>query len=282
MTANASTGSVSRIWRESTARGWPDRFWVEEVIRTPSATWFARIAEDGDPDLPPLVLIHGLVVSGAYFRPVANELDDHLRLYVPDLPGFGRSTSRRGVWSLPELADGLAWWMQQRGLFRAVIMANSMGCQVATMLADRYPALVHALVLIAPTMDPAARSVVSLMVRGARDIPRERHSLWTVWLPDLWRAGVRRGLGTLRAGLDDPQDDRLGRIIQPAVGIAGEHDPIAPPAWVNTMTARMPCARTIVIPGAPHAMNYSSPRHLARIVRVVASMTDESWRRSVD
>ena len=40
---------------------------------------------------PPVVLVHGLGVSGRYMVPTAVRLARHLPTYVPDLPGFGKS-----------------------------------------------------------------------------------------------------------------------------------------------------------------------------------------------
>lgn len=272
-----SGGSQRRRWRWSPTRGWgwSRRLWTEEYLSQHDATWFSRIATTMDHSLPPVVLVHGLVVSGSYFRPVAAYLDDHLRLYVPDLPGFGQSVSHTGIWTMRQLADGLAGWLDVHALRDAVLVSNSLGYQVLTLLAERRPELVRLLILVAPTMDPDARSLMGQMYRGLIDIPRESLSIWTVWLPDLFRAGARRALVTLYRGIHDPQPDRLSRIAAPVVIVGGERDPIVPPAWVRTMASAFPGGRAIIIPGAPHAMNYSNPRQLARIIRVAVGMSSQ-------
>ncbi len=264
------TGKRSWTWAPGSDPGWPGRFWITERYDDDDARWHARISDSGERTVRPVVLIHGLVVSGSYFRPVANFLDDHLRLYVPDLPGFGKSVSHTGIWSLEQLTAGLARWLDVHGLRDAMLVSNSLGCQVLTMLAVRRPDLVHTLVLVAPTMDPAATSIPRLMARGLMDVPRETSSLWRVWLPDLVRAGPRRGLLTLHRGIADRQEERLPRVLAKVIVVGGEHDPIVPPEWVRAMAAMIPNARALIIPKAPHAMNYSNPRELARIIRVAA------------
>ncbi len=262
-------------WSPITRPGWSRRRWIEEHLTHPDATWFSRITLTEDHSLPPVVLVHGLVVSGSYFRPVAAHLDDHLRLYVPDLPGFGRSISHTGIWTVRQLADGLAGWLDVHALRDAVLVSNSLGCQVLTLLAEGRPDLVRALILVAPTMDPEARSMIGQMYRGLIDIPRETVSIWTVWLPDFMRAGVRRALMTLHYGIRDPQLARLPNVVAPVVVVGGERDPIVPPKWVKTMADLLPRGRGIIIPGAPHAMNYSNPRQLARIIRVAVGMSSQ-------
>lgn len=108
------------------------------------------------------------------------------------------------------------------------------------------------------------------MWRGLRDMPREDAGLWKIWLPDLVRTGPLCGLRLLRLALRDPQLARLAKVDVPAILVGGERDPIVPPWWVKQMAAMMPRGRPVIIPGAPHAMNYTSPQHIARIIRAAA------------
>lgn len=244
------------------------RTWFGEWMTVHGETWFARIAPHGDPNTPPIVMLHGLVVSGSYFRPVATWLDHRYTIYIPDLPGHGKSVSRR-TWDIPSLTVHLTAWMDAHHLSGSILVANSLGCQIATMLATKRPDLVRGMVLVGPTVDPKVRNAVHLVLRGALDLPRETQSLWLIWIPDLFRTGIRRALAMLRMTMADNQLDRLGRIQQPALLVAGEHDPIAPPEWVHEMARRMPNARALILPGRPHAMNYSSPRDLGRAIDTV-------------
>jgi pimeloyl-ACP methyl ester carboxylesterase len=60
---------------------------------------------------------------------------------------------------MAELSDALAAWMARIGLRRAVMIGNSMGCQVVVEFAVRYENRVDRLVLQGLTPDPAARTV---------------------------------------------------------------------------------------------------------------------------
>lgn len=254
---------------------WPiDRGWIAEYMNVDGETWFSRVSPVGDPDVPPIVMLHGLIVSGTYFRPVAAYLDDRYRVYVPDLPGYGRSPSKR-TWSIPSLTSRLAGWMDAHSLGACVIVGNSLGCQVATELAVIRPDLVAGLVLVAPTMDPRVTGMVHIAVRALMDVPRERRSIWTIWIPDFFLAGPRRGLRMLHECLTDDQVSRLPLVEKPTLIVGGERDPIAPPEWVHAMAEHMPLARSIIISGSPHAMNYSSPRDLGRAIDFVIQGWDK-------
>lgn len=129
------------------------------------------------------------------------------------------------------------------------------------------------MVLVAPTMDPKAGGMLGLTIRGLIDIPRERQRLWTIWAPDFFAAGPVRAIHAVLTALRDLQENRLGKVRQPTVCVAGERDPICPPAWVESMAANMPNATSVILPGAPHAMNFSAPGALAR---VIMSMMDDT------
>lgn len=58
---------------------------------------FARIAASASADTPDVVLVHGLGLSGTYLLPMAQELARDYRVWVPDLPGFGRSGKPRDI-----------------------------------------------------------------------------------------------------------------------------------------------------------------------------------------
>jgi pimeloyl-ACP methyl ester carboxylesterase len=248
-----------------TAKRWPPRVWIGSQTWVDGARIFARIAPGREVDAPPVLMLHGLVVSSSYFRPVAHHLDERFSLYIPDLPGFGRSTAGT-VRDLVGMVDTLVAWMDVHGLEAPVVVANSLGCQVATLLATRYPERVARLVMVAPTMDPAVSGPIGVMLRGLRDIPRERVGLWRIWIPDLLLAGPVRAVRWLMISLRDDQAARLPAVRQPVVTVAGERDPICPPPWVAAFGGTVQAGRVEVIQSAPHAMNFSAPDALARII----------------
>ena len=264
---------IPRSWQWSPGReqGRPSPKWTYEKLDLGDAAWFARLSLTKSTMHPPVVLVHGVVVSGTYFQPVASHLNGDLDIYIPDLPGTGRSITRTGLWDITRLAEGLGRWMDIHQIRGAILVSNSFGCQVLTMLAAKRPELIHSLILLSPTMDPAVNSVVRILARGVRDIPRERLGLWKVWIPDVVRTGPLRGLRTLRMALRDPQLDRLGAVRAPVIVVGGERDPIAPRAWIESMASRFPNGRSINLPDAPHAMNYSRPDEIARIIRSAAA-----------
>ncbi len=215
----------------------------------------------------PVVLVHGLVVSGRYMVPFLEELTRSHAVYAPDLPGFGRSEGPAHAPDVAGLADALAAWMRALGLSGAALVGNSMGCQVIVELALRHPGLVDRVVLQGPTMDPRARSAPRQMGRLLIDTTREPPSLVAIEGLDLLRAGVVRAWRTFRQALKDPIEEKLPQVRVPALVVHGSRDRISPRSWAEEVARLLPDGRLVVLPHAAHAANYSAPAELARAVR---------------
>lgn len=218
-------------------------------------------------DCPPLVLVHGMVVSSRYMIPTAGLLGERWSCYLPDLPGFGRSWKPRRALDVPALADALRLWIRAMGLRRPALLANSFGCQVVADLAARFPDEVGPLVLVGPTMDAAARSAPRQIGRWVVAGLRAPADFFVVLARDFVEAGVRRTLGTFRHALRDPVEETLPSIRVPALVVRGARDPLAPQRWAEELTRRLPRGELRVLTDAAHVPNYAAPRQLARVVQ---------------
>jgi len=219
------------------------------------------------PGTVPLVLVHGLGVSGRYWRPLAEVLSAYRQVWVPELPGHGRSDRPGRALEVPLMASVLADWMTRVGLGRAVLVGNSLGCQVALELAVRDPDRVTALVLAGPTVDPAARSAGKQILRLVLSAPPEHPALYPIVVADYARAGPRQIRGELRAMLRHRVEAVLPRVTAPTLVLRGQFDRVVPRAWAERATALLPDGRLVEIGFAGHAAHYSRPRRVAGAVQ---------------
>ncbi len=130
-------------------------------------------------------------MSSRYMIPLARHLAPEIRVYAPDLPGFGLSDNPARALTVPELADALSAFMDAVGLRRAAFVGNSLGCEILVEFARRYPERVERLVLQGPTPDPEVRSVLQQVILFLITGLFERWSLAWVALSDYLRSGVR-------------------------------------------------------------------------------------------
>jgi 4,5:9,10-diseco-3-hydroxy-5,9,17-trioxoandrosta-1(10),2-diene-4-oate hydrolase len=99
----------------------------------------------------PLLLIHGLVGSGANWRRNIGALSQEASVYALDLANMGKSQRTEGLdASLEATADRIVAVMDALDLDEADIAGHSHGGAVALMLAARHPERVRSLVLFAP------------------------------------------------------------------------------------------------------------------------------------
>jgi 2-hydroxy-6-oxonona-2,4-dienedioate hydrolase len=237
-----------------------------------------RPAPDG---APVVVLVHGFAVSSRYMLPTAERLAGRFPVFAPDLPGYGLSEETRRVLDVPRLTDVLASWLDRRGISRAVVVGNSFGCQLVADLAIRRPDLVSHAVMIGPTADASARTMVQHIWRLARDLLHEPLELWFVQGIDYLRFGPRWQWKTALFMLGDRIEDKLPLLRMPVLVLRGEHDPIAPQDWVERLASLAPLGSVAVVPGVAHAVNYTAPEALVALierfvgVNAVAAATQE-------
>ena len=214
----------------------------------------------------PLVLVHGLGVSSRYMVQLAGILGAGRPVYAPDIPGFGRSEKPPRALDVHGQAEFLAAWMPAAGLDRAAFFGHSLGSQVVADLACHHPRLVERLILAAPTIDDAERSVSRELLRLLRDVPREPLSLGPIVVADYLRAGLGRTLRTLRYALADRMEERLPALAMPALVTRGRRDPVVSEPWTEKVCRLLPQGRLAVLPRAAHALQFSFPRELAALL----------------
>ena len=228
----------------------------------------ARVSAEPLPsDAPTIVLVHGVAVSNRYLLPVARHLAPRARVYVPDLPGYGKSDQPPlHTLTVPRLADWLVAWMDAIGLERSHMLGNSFGCQILADLAVRYPERVERLVLQGPTMDPHARTASRQVGRWLATSVFERKSEGLVLLRDVLDLGLRRLVGMVEIGLNDPIEQKLPGVCVPTLVVRGSRDLIVPETWAEEATALLPDGRLVVVEGAAHTINYSQPAWLRDVI----------------
>jgi 2-hydroxy-6-oxonona-2,4-dienedioate hydrolase len=252
----AGAGALERAWTK-----------VDGGVRI-----HARLSQRMPMQSSPIIFVHGIGVSGRYLLPTAVRLAANVPVYVPDLPGFGLSSKPACVLSVRELADALAAWMAAVPIRRATLLGNSFGCQIIAAFAVAHPDAVSHVILQGPTMDPHARTTIQQLARWAMNSFREPRvqggpALGAVVRRDYRDAGVRRVLGTFREALRDRIELNLPRVGSPALVVRGARDPIVPWRWATEAAALLPRGRLIVVRGAAHTMNYTSPEALAHVTR---------------
>ena len=258
-------------------------------------TRVGRVFVHQDGDGPPLLLIHGWVVSHWYFRPVMAELTSRFRVTAIDLPGHGESdrpAPERFAYDAASHAGLVAEVMEKLGIAAASVIGHSMGGGVALTLAARHPERVSRLVLencwIYPVempllgrlaLQPLVGDVLFKRLYGRRDLARHLRdafrdpSLATDEMIDYYwerfnraggRAGLLAGLRAFAALPDNTADP--GRVRCPTLLVWGEEDRLFPLAHGKRLERQIPGARLCPVPACGHSPHEERPDEFLRVV----------------
>jgi 2-hydroxy-6-oxonona-2,4-dienedioate hydrolase len=204
-------------------------------------------------DSLPLVILPGFVVSSQYIEPSAEWLTSFFKIYVPDLPGTGRSDRPKVLPDLTGLASFLEIWMEELELDRVALLGASFGSQIAAEFAVQYPDRVARIVMVGPTMDPEARTPFHIIWRWLVNSSREP-PLPKSMLRDYLDVSPRWVFHLARQALQDRMEDKLPRIHTPTLVVQGSLDPLSPPEWAEKVVSLLPDARLQTIPEASHSV----------------------------
>ncbi|WP_433380139.1 alpha/beta fold hydrolase [Actinoplanes sp. CA-142083] len=199
---------------------------------------------------PVWLLLHGLAVSHRYLMPTAAALPGSV--YVPDLPGFGLSGKPVRVLTAEQHAEVIATWMDAADLSGVHVLGNSFGCQIAVELAIRRPDLIASLILVGPTVDPAASTPGAQIRRWTHDMLSEDPHQIPMIVADVRDAGPRRILRTLAHAVGHHIERRIPLVRAPILILRGQHDRIVPAGWVARAASLARTARTVEVPDAAH------------------------------
>jgi 3-oxoadipate enol-lactonase len=224
----------------------------------------------------PVVLIHGLGLTGAEWALQVPALQSRFRLIIPDLPGFGGSSAPSSQCSIAVCADILWGLLDQVGASAANLVGFSLGGAVALEMAAQRPQQVPRLALINSLANYhldhwrkwfEARFTETLVrMLGMR----EAAAFGAVRLfPHPWQLALRQRaskvvgstdvsvyLGMGQALQKWTAADRLDKIISRALVIAAEHD--FTPLEEKREMARRLRAPMVVVRGSRHATPFDS------------------------
>jgi len=222
----------------------------------------------------PLLLIHGLMVSGEMYQRVVPSFATHYRVIVPDLRGHGRSGALPGPYNVEQLARDLAQLLDDLQVDAADVLGYSQGGAVAQQFAHDYPQRVRGLVLgctyaynLLSHRERLEGMLLPWMVRilGVRGMARlsssgvgggPRVSPETArWFQEMM---VVNDTGRMVAAVEAMKafDSRpwLHEITCPTLVIAGAEDTGVPLTHAHMLAQGIPGAQLRVIDGAGHTL----------------------------
>jgi pimeloyl-ACP methyl ester carboxylesterase len=249
--------------------------------------------DDGDPNLPLLVLLHGFGDSFTTWEGWVRELKTQFHIISVDFPGHGLTRAPQGSrLSADGLADFVDAFAAQLALPKFAVAGNSMGGGAAWQLAVRHPQRIDALILVdaagfpndAPPgkvplafkilQYPLGRAALSkidnrpLIEEGLKTDVYDK-SLITPFIVDRW-ADFQRAPGhrAILMSIDmsapaRPAAGLVSTIKAPTLILWGESDPLIEPAAAQKFAAAIAGAKLITYPKVGHLPQIEIPQRSA-------------------
>lgn len=228
-----------------------------------------------------LILLHGFPHDKFLWDPNRQGLADVADVYAPDLWGFGANVPERRMTTMDDMAEDLHRSIAARKMDRLVLCGLSMGGYVAMAFLERWPELVHGLILCntRSTADSeeakAAREVtandaldkgMAVIARGmlpkvlCRKTRHERPDI-VERMETLMARQHPTGVAAASRGLALRPDRTatLRSYTRRALVITGAEDELMPLPTSQAMIEALANAELVVLPDAGHLSNVEQP-----------------------
>ena len=232
---------------------------------------------DGPPGAPVLVLGNSLGTSRKVWDRQVAALGERFRLLRYELPGHGGSAAWPGPYSIAGLGAGVLALLDSAEIERAAYCGISLGGMIGMWLAASAPDRVAALGLVCtsaylPPADGWRSRADQVRTDGLASISAQSAGRWFTaafadrqpevvdsFVAELERADPSGYAGCCLAIADMDLRADLSSIKAPTLVISGADDPATPPEHGAAIATGIGRARQIVVEGAAHLANVSSP-----------------------
>jgi pimeloyl-ACP methyl ester carboxylesterase/quercetin dioxygenase-like cupin family protein len=266
---------------------------TEQRVVVDSVEIHVEVVGEGDP----IVLIHGLGLSGALWNRMRDAFGPGHQLVLFDLRGAGATRElRREELSLGRWADDLGALLRALGISRPVLLGHSLGANVALKYALDRPGDVRALVLLG-----ADANLSNLAPRMLAAVERIEDIGLQAWVEQYWSqnppfsaASLTRDPSMLEEYRDlllenDAADyvrqcraiataedlaHRLAEVSRPALVLVGGSDDRTLPEHGLRLASELEDARVIELPDVGHTLPLEAPEATATAVRTFLEEID--------
>jgi N-formylmaleamate deformylase len=231
---------------------------------------------------PPVVLLHGLMGSGACWTPLARALEHEFDVVMPDARGHGNSSAPHHGYSYDDHANDVVSLIRGLGLVRPVLLGHSMGGMTAAVVASRAAEMLRGVILVDPTFlsperqhevhesDVAEqhRQALALQKHELVEQARARHPHRS---PELVELQAEARLKTRIAAfevLEPPNPDYrdvVRAIDVPSLLVIGDN-PVVTRDIATELCRINPRMRLEEIQNAGHGLPFEQPERLAEVV----------------
>lgn len=234
----------------------------------------------------PMVLLHGYPLDHHLWDEVVPLLTDTFDLIIPDLRGFGGSSTVDSFYTMEDFAGDIAALLDHLDIQKAAIVGHSMGGYIALAFARVYPARVTGLGLVASQVLADApdrkegryKSAAEVADKGIGSVVA---AMTTKLTPDarlqeyakqsMEQQQPAAYIGALKAIAERVDSTPLlASLNVPVVLVHGDADALIPIDRAREVKAALPNAHLVELSGAGHMPMMESPQKTAEALKHLA------------
>ncbi|WP_426756031.1 alpha/beta fold hydrolase [Myxococcus sp. Y35] len=255
-------------------------------------TWTSGVCETNGIDIhylrtgganPPVVLLHGLLGSGACWTPLARVLEGEFDVVMPDARGHGGSSAPHHGYRYDDHSEDVVGLIRGLELSRPVLLGHSMGGMTAAVTASRGAGGIRGVILVDPTfLSPERQREVrdsdvadqhrralgllkSELVAQAR-ARNPRRSPEIVELLAEARLKTRLGAFDVLTPPNPAYRDVVSAIDVPILLVIGDRSPVVTLEMATELRSLNPRVRIEQVQDAAHGLPFDQPERLGEVV----------------
>jgi pimeloyl-ACP methyl ester carboxylesterase len=232
---------------------------------------------------PPLLLVHGLMITGEMFEPVLEHFAVRHRVIVPDLRGHGRSRGLPPQYAAAQLARDLSRLLAHLGIDSTAVLGYSHGGAIVQQLALDYPTRCKRIVLactyafnMATFRERLEARVVALLInalgmrglakfaisQGLKQVSKERAD----WILGLIADQDRKlMMSAWREAMAFDSRPRLAELKCRTLVIAASNDQAVPFHHAKMLHDSIKGSQLVIFEGTDHALIWERPDEFVRV-----------------
>lgn len=235
-------------------------------------------------DKPPVVLLHGLMLNGSCWTPLARTLEEDYDVIMPDARGHGSSSAPDHGYRYDNLAADVMGLIDALGLAAPVLIGHSMGGMTAAVVVSRNSKRFRGLVLADPTfltqqrqrkvhesnVADQHRRILSRPRENLLDEMRVRHRGRSSEVIELFTQARFQTCIHAFEVLTPPNPDYMQLINSldiPSLLVIGDVGSVVSSEVAEELAGLNQHLKTVQIPEAGHGLPYDQPERFSAVVQ---------------
>lgn len=221
-----------------------------------------------------IIILHGWKLNSESYQNLQRIFNDKgYKVFVPDLPGFGKNSEIDRIYTLDNYADFVLNYIKKNNISFPILLGHSFGGRISLAVGAKHPSLIKSLVLTGvPGFIPASKLKVNFFYYLAKT----GKVIFSIWpfsiLANLARKCLYRGAGafdyyntsgflreTFKKVIRTDLEPYMKMIKIPTLLIWGEKDSLTPVWIAKKMNKSISASELVVVPQENHSFIYKNP-----------------------